>query len=57
MASSPMKKLFSLGKISFYWADKGFMFRGLWIWTGKKNVRVIPLNRFSEYAGKNDDGC
>jgi hypothetical protein len=51
-----MKVLFSIGKYatkgyrSVCWAGKGFVYRGLWIWNGKKNVRIIPFNRFFEKA-------
>jgi hypothetical protein len=48
MCSSPMKKLFSIGGKSVYWADKRFQYRGVWIWTGAKNVRIVPFNRFFE---------
>lgn len=45
--SSPMQPLGG-GR---YWAGKGFTHRGLWRWTGRRNVRVIPLNRFREWRG------
>lgn len=35
----------------WYWAGKGFTHRGLWWWTGKRNVRVLPLNRLSQWCG------
>lgn len=49
---SPMKRLFKVGKYSFSYAGERFMYKGLWFWTGKKNVRIIPLNRFDNWTGK-----
>jgi hypothetical protein len=46
--SSPMKLLFKIGKYSIYWAGKHFVYRGLWTWNGKKNIRILPLNKFFE---------
>lgn len=48
MVSSPMKQL---GKTNFYWAGKGFMFKGLWYCKGG-NKRIIPLNKFDNWTGK-----
>lgn len=45
MCSSQMKFLIKLGKYKFYWAGRGFKYMGLWIWNGKKNVRILPLNK------------
>ncbi len=35
-----------------YWAGEGFKYKGLWIWNGKKNIRIIPLNNFNNWTGK-----
>lgn len=51
--ASPMKKLFKLGKYPIYWAGKGFMYQGLWTWNGKRNVRLVALNKFKNWTGKN----
>jgi len=45
MCSSQMKFLIKLGKYKFYWAGRGFKYMGFWIWNGKKNVRILPLNK------------
>lgn len=45
--SSPMQPLGH----GWYWAGPGFTHRGVWLWTGKRNVRVIPLNRIREWTG------
>jgi hypothetical protein len=34
-----------------YWAGRGFTHRGLWWWTGKRNVRVLPLNKIRQWNG------
>lgn len=36
-----MKKVFDLFGKNFYWAGKGFLKKGLYFWTGKKNQRII----------------
>lgn len=41
----------SLIRGRLYYAGPGFTHRGVWLWTGKQNVRVIPLNRFREWMG------
>lgn len=46
MTSTPMITLLRLGKIGIYWAGKNCLNRGLVIWTGRKHIRLIPLNRF-----------
>lgn len=45
--SSPMH---SLGR-NWYWAGDGFTHRGLWRWTGRRNLRIIPFNKFFEWHG------
>jgi hypothetical protein len=45
--SSPMEPLGG----GWYWAGRGFIYRGLWRWNGRRNVRVIPLNRFRQWSG------
>lgn len=54
MAARQMKHLFTVSKYKFYWADKGFMYQGLWVWNGVKNFRVLPLNRFKNWTGKEE---
>jgi len=55
MGSSMMKELFKIRSLTFYWAGKGFIFRGVYVWTNNQNVRVIALNRFSNWTGKYDE--
>lgn len=50
-----MKKLFTIGKCPVYFAGKGFVYRGLYIWTGKRNVRIIAFNRFKYWTGNDED--
>lgn len=45
--SSPMQPL---GR-HWYWAGKYFTHRGLWRWNGRRNVRIIPLNRIHQWTG------
>lgn len=55
MGSAQMKQLFKISKIIFYFAGDGFMFKGLYMWNGKTQFRVIPLNEFKNWTGKYDD--
>lgn len=50
-AKQPLKQMKKLSK-NLYWADKNFVYQGLWLWTGKKNIRVVPTNRFTNWGGK-----
>lgn len=52
MVSAQMKYMFTIKNTKFYYADKTFMFRGVWIWNGTRNKRVIPFNQFGNWAGK-----
>ncbi len=47
-ASSPMKRLFRLFGHNIYLADKRFLNPGIYIWTGKRNFRVIPFTRWKK---------
>ena len=55
MAVKQMKRLVTLGKYKLYWADKSFMYQGLWLWGGTTNRRIVPLNRFNNWTGKNKE--
>ena len=55
MGSMMMKVLFTVGSTSFCWAGKEFMFRGLYVWAFKRNIRIIALNRFSNWTAKYED--
>lgn len=55
MCSMEMKRLFKVGKYPVYFAGKNFVYRGIHIWTGKNNVRIIPFNKFSNWTGKEND--
>jgi hypothetical protein len=46
--SSPMEPIIP-GRV--FRAGKGFTHRGLWVWTGRRNIRVIPFNRFLQWTG------
>ncbi len=52
MASTSMKKLMSIGKFKFYFAGKRFCYQGLWVWSGKNNIRLLPFNQFSNWFGR-----
>lgn len=52
MAAAKMKKLFTVGKTTFYWAGSRFLFKGLWAWDGNANKRVLPINNFKQWNGK-----
>lgn len=63
--SSPMKPLIQIGhrphaidrtrygqpRIALYWAGAQFVYRGLVLWTGRRNVRLLALNRFGDWFG------
>lgn len=51
-----MKKLFKVKGKVFYWAGSRFLYRGLWMWNGKENIRIIALNRFRNWNGKSKKG-
>lgn len=38
-------------KEHLYWAGPGFTHRGLWWWTGKQNVRILPTNHPRQWRG------
>lgn len=52
MASREMKHLFNLGRYKFYWAGDQHLYKGLWVWNGTNNVRIIALNHFKNWTGK-----
>ncbi len=35
-----------------YYAGRGFVYRGIWLWAFKRNTRIIPFNRFANWAGR-----
>lgn len=47
MAASPMQPLGRLGRFRFYWASPRLWFShpGLYVWTGKRHRRLLPLRR------------
>lgn len=49
---SPMEKLFTVGKYKVYFAGDRFKYKGIWLWNGVKNFRVIPFNNFKNWTGK-----
>jgi hypothetical protein len=47
-----MRKVGHVGRFPLYWASrKRFKYEGLHIWTGRRHVRLIPLNRFRAWIG------
>jgi len=46
--SSPMTPVIE-GRL--YWAGRRFTHRGLWIWNGKRNLRIVPINRLRQWTG------
>jgi hypothetical protein len=56
MANKPMKRLFKVWKYTFYWAGNQHLNQGLWVWNGSRNVRVLPLNNFSDWSGSKAEG-
>lgn len=55
MVSIEMKYLFTVKNIKFYYAGERHLFKGVWIWNGKKNVRIIPFNHFNNWTGRVED--
>ena len=56
MGSSQMDKLFTVFGKTFYYAGNGFVYRGLFVWTGRSNRRILAFNKFSNwYAEEYDD--
>lgn len=51
---SEMQRLIKLGKYSVSFAGDRFKYQGIWIWTGKRNLRIIPFNRFNNWTGRED---
>lgn len=50
-----MKRLVKVGSYSMYFAGNGFVYRGIWIWNGKRNIRIVPFNRFTEPFGGEEE--
>lgn len=47
--NTPIKFILRLGKYSFWYAGKQCLNRGLVVWTGKRHIRLVPLNRFKHW--------
>jgi hypothetical protein len=52
MAARKMKKIFTVRGKNFYWGGSKFLYKGIWTWNGKRNVRIIALNNFKNWTGK-----
>jgi hypothetical protein len=51
MAGAEMKKVCKIFGKSIYYSGTGFVYHGLWYYNGTHNVRLIALNRFTEWFG------
>ena len=55
MGSMQMKQLCTFFGKKIYYANSNFIFNGLFIWTGKTNLRIIPFNKFKNWTAKHSD--
>lgn len=64
--SSPMRPLVQIGHrehpidrkrygapyLALYWAGHRHTHRGLWLWTGRRNLRVLAMNHFLHWFAR-----